>query len=81
MTKKAPISRNGTKSLYLTSECCWYKLEKWIFEVFRGSVMEKSLKGKKFFTFGEGLTIFTGILLVLLVVFSCNNVLIIGGGG
>lgn len=43
--------------------------------------MEKSLKGKKFFTFGEGLTIFTGILLVLLVVFSCNNVLIIGGGG
>lgn len=42
--------------------------------------MESLLKGKKFFTFEKGLACFTGILLVLLVVFSCNNVLIMGGG-
>ncbi len=43
--------------------------------------MEKSLKGKKFFTFEKGLACFTGILLIMLVVFSCNNVLIRRGGG
>lgn len=42
--------------------------------------MEKSLKGKKFFTFEKGLACFTGILLIMLVVFSCNNVLIRRGG-
>ena len=42
--------------------------------------MEKILKGKKFFTFEKWLACFTGILLVMLAVFSCNNVLVKDGG-
>lgn len=42
--------------------------------------MEKILKGKKFFAFTKGLACFTGILLVMLAVFSCNNVLVGDGG-
>ncbi len=43
--------------------------------------MESLLKGKKFFTFEKGLACFTGILLIMLVVFSCNNIIAIKEGG
>ena len=42
--------------------------------------MGKILKGKKFFTFEKWLACFTGILLVMLAVFSCNNMLVKDGG-
>ena len=42
--------------------------------------MEKILKGKKFFAFTKGLACFTGILLIMLAVFSCTNMLIRDGG-
>ena len=41
--------------------------------------MQKSLR--KLLVFGKELSIFTGILLVLLFVFSCNNMINIRGGG
>lgn len=42
--------------------------------------MEKILKSKRFFTFTKCLACFTGILLVMLAVFSCTNMLIRDGG-
>ena len=41
--------------------------------------MQKSLR--KLLVLGKELSIFTGILLVLLFVFSCNNMINIRGGG
>ena len=43
--------------------------------------MKSLLKGKRFFTFEKGLACFTGILLIMLVVFSCNNIIAIKEGG
>lgn len=42
--------------------------------------MEKSLKNKKFLTLAKGLAGFASILFVMLVVFSCNNLLVRNGG-
>ena len=41
--------------------------------------MQKLLR--KLLVFGKELSIFTGILLMLLFVFSCNNMINIRGGG
>ena len=42
--------------------------------------MEKSLKNKKLLALTKGIAGFAGILLVLFVIFSCNNILITSGG-
>lgn len=42
--------------------------------------MEKTLKSKKLLALTKGIASFTGILLVLFIAFSCNNVLVKGGG-
>ena len=42
--------------------------------------MEKTLKSKKLLALTKGIASFTGILLVLLIAFSCNNVLVKGSG-
>ena len=42
--------------------------------------MKNSLDCKKLLSYGKELSIFAGILLVLLFVFSCNNMINIRGG-